>query len=65
MPILRVEMWAGAGKEVKAKIAKGLTDVMVDGLNCPVQAVTIIFNDVPKDQWVIGGRLCSDAHRDK
>ncbi len=65
MPILRVEMWAGAGKEAKAKIAKGLTDVMVDSLNCPVQAVTIIFNDVPKDHWVIGGRFCSDTFKDK
>ncbi len=65
MPILRVEMWAGAGKEVKAKMAKGLTDVMVDSLNCPVQAVTIIFNDVPKDHWVIGGRFCSDTFKDK
>ncbi len=65
MPIVRVEMWAGADKEVKGKIAKGLTDVMVENLRCPVDAVTILFNEIPKDQWVIGGRFCSDTFRDK
>jgi 4-oxalocrotonate tautomerase len=64
MPIVRVEVWAGVGNELKRSIAKGITDVMVDSVKCPVEAVTIIFDEVPKDNWVIGGRFCSDTLKD-
>ena len=65
MPIVRVEMWAGVTSELKRCIAKGITDVMVDSVKCPVEAVTIIFDEVPKDNWVIGGKFCSDTFKDK
>jgi 4-oxalocrotonate tautomerase len=61
MPIVKVEMWAGADKELKSNLAKGITDVIVNNVKCPVQAVTIIFNEVPKENWVIGGKFCSDS----
>jgi len=61
MPIVKVEMWAGADKELKNNLAKGITDVIVNNVKCPVQAVTIIFNEIPKENWVIGGKFCSDS----
>lgn len=61
MPIVKVDMWAGADKELKNNLAKGITDVIVNNVKCPVQAVTIIFNEVPKENWVIGGKFCSDS----
>lgn len=60
MPIVRVEMWPGADNELKRNLARGITDIIVSNVKCPVQAVTIIFNEVPKDNWVIGGQFCSD-----
>jgi len=61
MPIVKVEMWAGADKELKNNLAKGITDVIVNNVKCPIQAVTIIFNEIPKENWVIGGKFCSDS----
>ena len=60
MPIVKIDMWAGADKDLKSNLAKGITDVIVTNVKCPVQSVTIIFNEVPTENWVIGGKFCSD-----
>ena len=49
MPIVRIEMWAGKEDELKRKLARDITDVMVENVGCPRQRVTILFSDVPKD----------------
>jgi len=64
MPMIRVAMWSGIDAGLKKNLAKGITDVIVDNVNCPVQAVTIIFDEIPKDNWVIGGQFCSDAFKE-
>lgn len=58
MPIVRVEMWSGRSHECKVKLAKAITDVVVKELACPVQAVTVVLEEVPKENWVIGGQAC-------
>ena len=64
MPIVRVEIWSGENNSLKRKLAKDITGVIVDNVKCPPQAVTIIFEEVPKDNWVIGGEFCSDLFKD-
>jgi 4-oxalocrotonate tautomerase len=57
MPILRVSLWTGRTKEEKAKLAKALTDTMVETARVPAQAVTIMFEELPKENWATGGEL--------
>jgi 4-oxalocrotonate tautomerase len=64
MPIVHVEIWSGENNLLKRKLAKEITGVIVDNVKCPPQAVTIIFDEVPKDNWVIGGEFCSDLFKD-
>ncbi len=64
MPLLRVEMWPGRSQEAKRKLAGELTDVIVENFGCPRQAVTIIFTEVPKEDWVIGGTPCDESRKD-
>jgi len=64
MPIVRVELWEGRSKDDKKKIAKGITKVLNEIVNCPPQAVEVLFTDVPKDNWAIGGELCSETFKD-
>jgi len=64
MPIVRVDIWSGRNEEMKKKLAKALTDAMVDNVGCPEQAVTLIFNEVPKENWIIGGKPCSELFKD-
>jgi 4-oxalocrotonate tautomerase len=64
MPIVRIEIWAGRNQEAKKNLAKAITDVMVENVGCPTQAVTILFDEIPKENWVIGGQFCSDLFKD-
>lgn len=60
MPIVRVELWLGKTQEVKKKVAKAITEVMVENIGCPAQAVIVLFDEVSQENWAIGGELCSD-----
>ena len=57
MPILRVSLWSGRTKEQKAELARALTDTMVQTAQVPPQAVTIQFEELPKENWATGGKL--------
>ena len=60
MPIVRVEMWKGISKEVKAKIAKAITDDVATIANKKPQNIVVLFNDYEKEDWAVGGELASD-----
>jgi 4-oxalocrotonate tautomerase len=64
MPIVRVEMWTGRSTEVKRKMAQEITTVVVKNTGCPPQAVTVLFADVAKDDWAIGGALAGECAPD-
>lgn len=64
MPIVRIDIWSGKNQEIKKNLAKEITDVMVKNVGCPTEAVTIIFEEIPKQNWVIGGQFCSDIFKD-
>ena len=59
MPVVIVNMYAGRDKEAKRRIAEGITKVF-EAEKVPRNAVTVIMNDVPKDNWADGGKLASD-----
>lgn len=65
MPILRVSLWSGRTKESKAELAKALTDTMVKVAKVPPEAVTIMFEELPKENWASGGVLHSELHANK
>ena len=63
VPIVRVEMWPGRTYAQKAELAKLITESIVKVTHAPPDATTIIFEDVLKENWAIGGVLASDADR--
>lgn len=62
MPIVRVELWSGRSTEFKADLAKAITDVVVEKVGCPVEAVTVKIDESPMENWVIGGRHAPTLH---
>jgi 4-oxalocrotonate tautomerase len=60
MPIVRVELWRGATKEIKAKLAKAITDDVATIANKRPQNIIVVFTDYEKENWAIGGELASD-----
>ncbi len=65
MPILRVETWAGLPKEKKQDLVETLTRETVRILDCPAEAVTVIIDEIPKENWGAAGELCSERFPDK
>jgi len=57
-------MWAGRTKEQKAELAKALTDTMVEVGKVPAQAVTIQFEDLPKENWATAGKLHTELFKE-
>lgn len=55
MPVVRAEFWSGASIDAKNAIAASITDLMVEHLSCPRSAVTVILDEVDKQDWFIGG----------
>jgi len=60
MPTLRVEMFAGRTPEQKRALARELTDATVRALGVPASAVEVLFYDIERSDWAVGGTLCSD-----
>ncbi len=65
MPILRLETWAGLPKEKKKDLVESLTREAMRVLDCPPEAVTVIIDEIPKENWGAAGELCSERFPDK
>jgi len=64
MPIVRVEIWENRSKDFKRSLAKDITQTIIKHIPCPEKAVTVIFSEIPKDNWAIGGELASDCFKE-
>jgi len=59
MPIVRVSMHSGRTPAQKAELARAITDAVVRIAHTTPEATTVIFEDVPKENWATGGNLSS------
>jgi len=48
-------------RRLVGKVAKAITEVMAENIGCPTQAATVLFNEIPQENWAIGGELCQVA----
>ena len=64
MPIIRVEMWEGRTLDQKRELVEVLTREMDRITGCGPDSVYIIIDDIKKENWGAGGRLCSDKYPD-
>lgn len=63
MPTLHVELFEGRSPEVKARLARALTDACVSVLGGSPESVDILFRDVARHDWATGGVLWSERSR--
>lgn len=59
MPVVIVEWWAGRTVEQKKKVARDITRTMQE-IGVPPEATHIIFQDISRDNWAVGGKLVSE-----
>ena len=65
MPVVRIDLWKGREKETKKELIKKVTSAVVDAIDCPIEAVQVIINEVDKDNWGIGGAPASVRFPDR
>ncbi len=63
MPFIQITLWEGRSADQKAEIAKGITEVVSRVAGVAPNAVTIIFSDVKKSDWSIGGAMASTINK--
>lgn len=59
MPIVKVEMLPGRSTELKAEIARKITDVLIETAGGSRQHCIVLFEETSADNWAIGGDLVS------
>ncbi len=56
MPIVNIGMWAGRDKSTKEKLIKNVTQTICETVGCPPEAVIVVIEDIPKENWGQSGR---------
>ncbi len=57
MPFIEVKLYEGRSQEQKQELVNRITEAFVEIAGTPKEHVWIVFRDVPKDQWGMGGKL--------
>lgn len=57
MPVIDITMWSGRTLEQKRTLARAITDDMVKILGVREESLQIIFHEIDKHNWAIGGKI--------
>jgi 4-oxalocrotonate tautomerase len=60
MPLIQITMLEGRTADQKRKIAKRITDVMVEEAGARREAIIVAFHEVSKESYATGGELMID-----
>jgi len=62
MPLVHV-VWFPQELDAKRRVAKGMMEVLVKELQCPPQAVDVVFHDTPRENFSHAGVLRVDEQK--
>jgi 4-oxalocrotonate tautomerase len=60
MPIIQITMLQGRTADQKRKIAKRVTDALVEEAGAKREGITVTFNELSKENYASGGELMID-----
>lgn len=60
MPLVQITMLTGRTTEQKRKLAKRITDALVEEAGASRDAIVVAFNEVTKESYASGGILVAD-----
>ena len=64
MPYVNIKVLdEGVTPEQKSKIIKGVTEVLHNVLNKKPESTYVVFEEVPTDNWGVGGRSMTERRR--
>ena len=56
MPIVNIGIWEGRSIEQKEKLIQNVTKAVCDVVGCPPEAVIVVIEDIPKENWGQSGK---------
>ena len=59
MPLVRIDMYPGRDEATKEKLILKVSQVVAETAKCPVEAVNVVIQDIPKENWGFGGQQSS------
>jgi 4-oxalocrotonate tautomerase len=65
MPVVRVAFYEGRSVEKKRRIAEAITEALVTIGGSTRSGINVIFENVAKENWVIGGAPEYSSDKDK
>ena len=65
MPLVQITMLEGRTADQKRKIARRITDTLVEEAGARREAVVVAFHEVSKESYASGGELLVDKARAK
>jgi 4-oxalocrotonate tautomerase len=57
MPIVHVELYKGRTPEQKTNCARDIVEAITKNLGAPAEATQVVFVDVEKSDWLMGGKI--------
>ena len=60
MPVVTVQLFEGRTIEQKRRLVKAITDAMVEHADARPDALHVVLQEIPKDNWGRAGVLGSD-----
>jgi 4-oxalocrotonate tautomerase len=60
VPVVTVQLFEGRTIEQKRKLVKAITDAMVEHADARPDALHVVLQEIPKDNWGRAGVLGSD-----
>lgn len=55
MPIAHLYILEGHGKERRTALIRSVSRAIAESLDAPIERVRVLVQEVPRDQWGIGG----------
>ena len=63
MPIVSVEWLEGRSQQQKRELVKAITQAFVEIAQVSKEQVWIVFQDVKRSDWAMGGKLLGESPR--
>ena len=63
MPFVTVQIYPGRTVDQKRKLAKAITDAMIEHVDAKPGNLNVIIQEVPADSWALGGILGIDREK--
>jgi 4-oxalocrotonate tautomerase len=60
VPVVTVQLFEGRTLEQKRRLVKAITDAMVEHADARPDALHVVLQEIPKDNWGRAGVLGSD-----